>query len=76
MPAVKNFMNNGTLMKVLPSIAALEKFHSVFVSEGREASNHLMDEAAETPPIDIDSMSHFFDDFRCQIFWCTTDGSG
>jgi hypothetical protein len=35
-----------------------------------------MNETAETPPIDINTMTHFLNDFWSQIFWCSTDGHG
>lgn len=41
-----------------------EELHSVLVFEGRVASEHFMNEAAETPPINISAVSDFFYDLR------------
>lgn len=35
-----------------------------------------MNEASETPPVDINLMSHFLDDFGRQVLGSAADGSG
>ena len=49
-----------------------EELHSVLVFEGRVASEHFMNEAAETPPINISAVSDFFYDLRCKVFRSAT----
>jgi hypothetical protein len=49
-----------------------EELHSVLVFEGRMTSEHFMNEAAETPPINISAVSDFFDDLRRKVFRSAT----
>ena len=53
-----------------------KEFHSVLVVVWGETSDHFMNEAAETPPIDINSVSNFLDDFWRQIFRSAANGHG
>ena len=54
----------------------LEQLHPVLVSEGREACDHLMNEAAQAPPVDVDLVAHFLDDFGRQVLGSAADGGG
>jgi hypothetical protein len=54
----------------------LEEFHAVVVMEGGETGDHLEDEAAETPPIDLYAVALFADDFWGEVLWGATDGLG
>ena len=54
----------------------LEQFHPVFVSEWGESCDHLVDEASQTPPVDIDLVSHLLDDLWGQVFGGAADGGG
>lgn len=51
-----------------------EQFHAVIVDEGREASDHLVDEAAETPPVNFDAMALLPNDFGSQVLGGAADG--
>lgn len=51
----------------------LKEFHSVFAVIWRKTSNHLMNETAKTPPININSMPSFLNDFRSQILRSSAD---
>ena len=42
----------------------------------REPGNHLVDETAETPPVDVDSVSDFLDDFGRQVLRSAAYGHG
>ena len=53
-----------------------EEFHSVFVFEGWETSNHFVDETAQTPPVDFNSMAEFLDDFGGEVLWGSANGLG
>jgi len=35
-----------------------------------------MNQAAQTPPIDVNTMTHFFDNFRGKILGCSTNWHG
>jgi hypothetical protein len=49
-----------------------EELHSVLVFEGRVTSEHFMNKAAETPPINISAVSDFFYDLRRKVFRSAT----
>lgn len=44
--------------------------------EGREASDHFVQEASKAPPVDVGSMADFLDNFGCQVFRSAADGCG
>lgn len=54
----------------------LEQLHPVLVSEGREAGDHLVDEAPQAPPIHVNLVAHFLDDFGGQVLGSAADGGG
>ncbi len=54
----------------------LEKLHSIFIVIWRKSCNHLMNQATKTPPVYVNTMSHFLYDFRSKIFRCTTNWHG
>lgn len=53
-----------------------KKFHSIIVLKWREASEHFMDEAAKTPPVNFNTMSFLSYNFWSQILGSTTNCLG
>ena len=51
----------------------LEQLHSVLIPKRRKSSHHLVDQAPQTPPININLMPHLLYYFRCQVLRCSTD---
>lgn len=39
-----------------------EELHPVLVPEGRKATDHLMEETSETPPVNVKAMPNFLYD--------------
>ena len=54
----------------------LEELHAVLAAEGREAADHLVDEAGKTPPIDIRPVADLLDDLRREVLGRPADGGG
>ena len=52
----------------------VEHVISVFVEEGRDSRHQLVDEAAETPPVDCLAVSLLLDDFGSHVLWGSTEG--
>jgi hypothetical protein len=50
-----------------------EEVESVLVAEGREASNHFVDDAAETPPVDGLIVALLLYHLRRQVLRSTAD---
>jgi len=50
----------------------LEDFKRVIIHEGAGTYKHLINENAETVPVHWLTMTLIHNDFRCQVFWCTT----
>ena len=51
-----------------------EEVHAIGGLEGRAAGGHLVDEAAEAPPVDIGAVSYLFDHFWRQVLGSPADG--
>ena len=51
-----------------------EEVHAIGGLEGRVAGSHLVDEAAEAPPVDFGAVSYLFDHFRRQVLGSPADG--
>ena len=49
---------------------------SAFALEGCSAEEHFVNQYAERPPVDCASMTAAFDDFRCNVFFCTDERVG
>ena len=47
--------------------------HGVIVVEGVNASEHLVGEDSERPPIDRLGVALVQEDFRCDVLWCTAN---
>lgn len=54
----------------------LKQLHPIFVMEGREPRNHLIDKAAKTPPINLDTVPKLANNLRGQVFRSSADGLG
>lgn len=54
----------------------LEQFHPIISLERRKPSEHLMNEASEAPPVDIDPMPFLPDDLRSEVFGSAADCLG
>ena len=50
-----------------------EELHSIFIMVRWETGHHFVNKTPKTPPIDIDSMSSFFYDFRSQVLGSSTN---
>ena len=48
----------------------------VLVVERRQAGHHLVDKHAESPPVNGLGIPLAFEEFRRDVFWCTTEGYG
>ena len=48
----------------------------VLVVERRQAGHHLVDKHAEGPPVNGLGIPLAFEEFRSDVFWCTTEGYG
>lgn len=53
-----------------------KKFHPILTAERGKSANHLMDEASQTPPINIKPMSDLLDDFGSEILWRSANRCG
>jgi hypothetical protein len=53
-----------------------EELHAVLAAEGREPADHFVDQASQTPPVDVDSMANLLDDFGSQVLRSPADGIG
>ena len=51
-----------------------EEFHAIVPPEWREAAHHLVDEAPQAPPVDLDPVPSLLDDFWSQVFWSAAYG--
>jgi hypothetical protein len=58
----------------VPVDDGLEQLHPVFAAEGREAADHFVDEAAEAPPVHVETVAHFLDDLGSQVLGGATNG--
>ena len=48
----------------------------VLVVERRQAGHHLIDQHAESPPVNGLGIPLAFEEFRGDVFWCATEGYG
>jgi hypothetical protein len=48
----------------------------VLVVERRQAGHHLIDQDAKSPPVNGLGIPLAFEEFRSDVFWCTTEGCG
>lgn len=44
---------------------ALVELHPILVIEGREASDHFMNKATQTPPVNFDTVAKLLNDLWC-----------